>query len=65
MSATTTNTTPEALEAEIQAAGRDMEREYAHGHRAKARELLETIRTLVAQRSPDAVLRMEIKRGLI
>jgi hypothetical protein len=61
---TATTYTPEALEAEIAATGRKMEREYAHGHKAQARVLMDKIRVLVAQRSPETAEAMERERGL-
>lgn len=62
---TATTYTPEELEAEIAATGREMEREYANGHRAQARVLMEEIRRLVTLRTPEAIRRMEIRKGLI
>ena len=56
--------TPDELEAAIESAGAEVEREYKQGHRAKARELLEDVKRLVAMRSPDMVAAMEFARGL-
>lgn len=62
---TATTYTPESLEAEIAATGREMEREYSHGHKAQARVLMEELRRLVTLRTPETIRLMEIRKGLI
>lgn len=64
MTTVATPLSPEELEAAIEAKGIEVEREYNQGHRAKARELLEDVKRLVAMRTPETVAAMEFARGL-